>query len=267
MVRHFTPDCWYSWPSTVADIAHIAIGNSEHSSLLAVISMALAVPNLCVCRKISLKRQANWNTVCGMAQHLVCPCITFDLLTILLRFWTRICSRWLDVMYQPRSSVCATRISLALMINAGLFFASSWRFIFCEPVISIGLTGKSLSTVKWGLMKPARRLSVSLVSETETMPSPSISGGPLSRLLCSARVCHCLRLLVGVVDWCGCRLVRLFCCRIILSTSSLGRLLIRRSLAIGLLVLPPLRSGGVRWGVRLGPLWWHWSIWYVSFIF
>ena len=41
------------------------IGNSDHSSLSAVISMAQAVPNLCVSRKVFLKHQVNWNTVCG----------------------------------------------------------------------------------------------------------------------------------------------------------------------------------------------------------
>ena len=35
------------------------IGNSNHSSLSAVISMAQAVPNLCVSRKVFLKHQVN----------------------------------------------------------------------------------------------------------------------------------------------------------------------------------------------------------------
>ena len=41
------------------------IGNSDHSSLSAVILMAQAIPNLCVSRKVFLKHQVNWNTVCG----------------------------------------------------------------------------------------------------------------------------------------------------------------------------------------------------------
>ena len=41
------------------------IGNSDHSSLWAVISMAQAVPNLYVGMKIFLKHLINWNTVCG----------------------------------------------------------------------------------------------------------------------------------------------------------------------------------------------------------
>ena len=44
----------------------------------------------------------------------------------------------------------------------------------------------------------------------------------------------------GVVDWRVSILVRLICCRIILTANSPGRLLISRSLAIRILVLPPL---------------------------
>ena len=46
------------------------IGNSDHSSLSAVISTAQAVPNLCVSRKVFLKHQVNWNTVCGAMRDL-----------------------------------------------------------------------------------------------------------------------------------------------------------------------------------------------------
>ena len=48
------------WVSVVAPI-----GNSDHSSLSAVISMAQAVPNLCVSWKVFLKHQVHCNTVCG----------------------------------------------------------------------------------------------------------------------------------------------------------------------------------------------------------
>ena len=46
------------------------IGNSDHSSLSAVISMAQSVPNLCVSRKVLLKHQVNWNMICGAMQDL-----------------------------------------------------------------------------------------------------------------------------------------------------------------------------------------------------
>ena len=58
----------------VSDLVWVAviapIGNSDQSSLLAVISMAQAVPNLCLSRKNFLKHQVNWNTVCGVIQYL-----------------------------------------------------------------------------------------------------------------------------------------------------------------------------------------------------
>ena len=55
--------------TNVPDMLRIAvvapIGNSDHSSLSAVILMAQVVTNLCVSRKVFLKHQVNWNTVCG----------------------------------------------------------------------------------------------------------------------------------------------------------------------------------------------------------
>ena len=159
-------------------------------------------------------------------------------------------------MYQPRSSMCIKRISLGLMINAGMLWhaiaGSSRRLIFGGPVITLGLTGKSLSTVKWELMKPTRRLSISVVTKTGMFlwtVSPLVSGGPLLSLQYLARVCHRLRFLVRVLNWCVSRLVRLTSCRIILTASSPGRLLICCSLPIHLLVLPPLPSGRERSGV------------------
>ena len=58
----------------VPDLVWIAvvapINNSDHSSLSAVISISQAVPNLCVSRKVFLKHQVNWNTVCGSIREL-----------------------------------------------------------------------------------------------------------------------------------------------------------------------------------------------------
>ena len=58
----------------IFDLVRVAvvapIGNSDHSSLSAVISMAQAVPNLGVSRKLFLKHQGNWNTVCVAIQDL-----------------------------------------------------------------------------------------------------------------------------------------------------------------------------------------------------
>ena len=58
----------------VPDLIRVAvlapIGNSDHSSLSAVISTAQAVPNLYVSRKVFPKHQVNWNTVRGAMRDL-----------------------------------------------------------------------------------------------------------------------------------------------------------------------------------------------------
>ena len=59
----------------------------------------------------------------------------------------------------------------------------------------------------------------------------------------------CMCLLVGVVDWCVSRFVRLICCLIILTASRPGSLLIFYSHVIDLLVLSRLPSDRVRLGV------------------
>ena len=55
------------WVAVVAPVC-----NSDHYSLSVVISMAQAVTNLCVSRKVFLKLQVNWNTVCCAIQDLPC---------------------------------------------------------------------------------------------------------------------------------------------------------------------------------------------------
>ena len=150
---------------------------------------------------------------------MVCPGVTFGLLTILLGFWTSVFPCWLDVMYQPRSSLRTAGKSLGYIINAGLLLTSSRRLIFGRPVIALGLTGNSLSVVKWERLNITRMQSVSLVSDFQMFswtPSPRISGGPILSLLCSTWVGRCLRFLVGV-DWSASRFVRLICCQIILT--------------------------------------------------
>ena len=136
-----------------------------------------------------------------------------------------------------------------------------------DPWLHSGLTGKSLSAVKWELVKPTRRPSVFLVPETGFVWTPHVlvSNKPLLSLRCSAAAGHFLRLSVRVVDWCVSLLVRLFCCQFILTASSPGRQLICRSFAICLLVLPPLPSGRERSGVSCltRKLMVHWPIRYV----
>ena len=73
----------------VPDLVWIAvvapIGNSDHNSLLVVISMAQAVLNLCV----SIGKFSSNIKLIGIqfvVQCMICPGVTFGLLTILLKF-------------------------------------------------------------------------------------------------------------------------------------------------------------------------------------
>ena len=72
----------------VLDLLRVAvvapIGNSDHSCLSAVISIAQAVPNLCVSRKVFVKQQVNG--ILSVVQYGNCLGVKFVLLTILLRF-------------------------------------------------------------------------------------------------------------------------------------------------------------------------------------
>ena len=50
------------------DLVRVAVvaplGSSDHSSLLIAISMAQAIPNLCISRRVLLKHRVNWIAVC-----------------------------------------------------------------------------------------------------------------------------------------------------------------------------------------------------------
>ena len=114
--------------AVVSDVVRVAVvapkGNSDHSSMAEVISMALAIPNLCVSNKVFLKHQVNWKTVSGAIQDLPWRDIWFvdNLVEVPSSVWMELCPCWLDVMHQLRSSVCATRINQGQMINAGMLF-------------------------------------------------------------------------------------------------------------------------------------------------
>ena len=71
-------------PNLVRVVIVAPIGDSDHSSLSVVISMAQAVLNLCVNRKVFLKHQVNWNTVCGTIRDLLWRNIWLS--EVLLRF-------------------------------------------------------------------------------------------------------------------------------------------------------------------------------------
>ena len=52
----------------VPDLVQVAVvaplGNLDHSSLSIAISMAQAIPNLCVSSRVLLKHRVNWSAVC-----------------------------------------------------------------------------------------------------------------------------------------------------------------------------------------------------------
>ena len=122
------------------------IGNSDHSSLSAVISMTQAFSNLCVSREIFLKHQVNLNTVCCAMQYLPwrniwCVDNPVEVLNehLLLLVGCFVPTKVIRVR---------NKTSLGFMINAGLILASNTRLMFGRPVIVLGLTGKSLFAVK-----------------------------------------------------------------------------------------------------------------------
>ena len=166
----------------------------------------------------------------SVVQYRDFPGATFGLLTILLRFRTNICPCWLDVMFQPRSSVCVTRISLGLKINAGMIYLKQETHL---------RWARDRSQVNWEELVHCQVRANETYSEAKrqfsdrnravlmNVQSPHKYWSSLN-LRCSARVRHCLRVLMRVVDWCVSLLVRLICCRIILRASSPGRLLICR---------------------------------------
>ena len=51
-------------PDLVRGAVVAPLGRSDHSSLSIAISMAQAIPNLCVSRRVLLKHRVNWTAVC-----------------------------------------------------------------------------------------------------------------------------------------------------------------------------------------------------------
>ena len=135
----------------VPDFVRVAvvapIGNSDHYSLSAVISKAQAVPNLCVSRKVFLKHQVNWNTVCGAIWELPWHNIwhSDNLVDVSNEHLSLLVRR-----YVPTKVIRVRNKDKPWFDdqNAGMLLASSKRLIFGGPVIALGLTGKSLSAIK-----------------------------------------------------------------------------------------------------------------------
>ena len=124
----------------VAVLAHI--GNSDPSSLSAVISMAQVIPNLCVRRKIFLKHQVYWNTICSAIQDLPWRHIwsADNPVEVLNEYLLLLLERYVPTVIRVRNEDKPW-----VYDHCTHPLASSRRLIFGGPVIALGLTGNSLS--------------------------------------------------------------------------------------------------------------------------
>ena len=220
------------WVAVVAPI-----GNSDHSSLSAVISTAQAVPNLCVSRKVFLKHQVSWNTVCGAMWDLPWHNIwsSDNPVEVLNEHLSLLIGRYVPTkIIHVRNKENPwfddqCRRAFDLKQEAHLWWTRdhSWvnweEFVLCQDRVN-----ETYSEAKHQFS--VRNIDVLMNVQT------LLSGGPLLSPLCSARVRHCLLWSVRVGDWCVSHLARLICCQIILTAHSPGSLLICWSLAIRLLV-------------------------------
>ena len=140
-----------------------------------------------------------------MVQYGICSCATFCLQTIRFRYWMSICPCWLDVEYQPRSSLCITRIRLILVWRSpkACFWTQTGcsssvprerNRVYCEAFVSI--TYSDLSK---------RQLASGMFHEQ----SPHIALVHSKSLQFAALILHCLRLFMWGVDLYASRLLRL----------------------------------------------------------
>ena len=72
-----------NFPDLVSVAVVTPLGNSDHSSLSALISMVQTVPNLCVSSKVFFNMKSIG--IQCLVQYWICPCMTFGLQTMLLR--------------------------------------------------------------------------------------------------------------------------------------------------------------------------------------
>ena len=190
------------------------IGNSDHSSLSTVISIAQAVPNLCVNRKVFLKHQVNWNTVCGAIRELSwCNIwLSDNLVEVLNEHLSLLVGRYVPtkvirVRNKDKSwfdDQC--RHAFSLKQEAHLRWTRDRSRVNWEDFVRCQVrANETYSEAKRQFSDRNRDVLINVQSPHK------ISGGPLLSLRCSARVHHCLLSLVRVVDWCVSRLVRLIC--------------------------------------------------------
>ena len=151
----------------VPDLVRVAVvaplGNSDHFSLSIAISMAQAIPNLCVSMRVLLKHRVNWSAVC-------------DAIGVLP--WRSIWSADNPVeRLNVHLSLLVERFVPTKMIHVRNkdkpCFNDDCRLAFdIKPgpisggvVIALEITGMSLSITRGGPMLYMPRLCVSLVPE------------------------------------------------------------------------------------------------------
>ena len=238
----------------VPDLARVSvvapIGNSDHSSLSAVISKAQAVPNLCVSRKVFLKNQVNWNTVCGVMQDLPS-----------LNIWY--VDNPVEVLNEHLLLLvgCFVPTKIIRVRNKDKhWFDDQCRHAFGHKQEAKLRWTLDRSRVNWEefvhcqvranetYLEAKRQFSARNRDVLMNAQSPHKWWSTL-KSACSVwlefiTVTACWW--SEVVDWCASRLANMICSRIILMASSPGSLLVCGSLAIRLRDFPPLLSGRVR---------------------
>ena len=122
------------------------IRNSDHSSLSAVISVAQAVPNLCVSRKVFLKHQVSWNTVCYAIREVSWRniCLSDNPVEVLNEHLSLLVGRYVPTKVIRVRNKDKPRFDDQCRHAVGLKQKAHLRWIHDR----FRLTGKSLSAVK-----------------------------------------------------------------------------------------------------------------------
>ena len=198
-------------------------------------------------RKVFLEHQVNWNTVCGAIRKLPWRniCLSDNPLEVLNEHLSLLVGRYVPTkVIRVRNKdkpwfddQCRHAFGLKKEAHFRWTRDRSWvnweEFVFCQV-----RTNETYSEVKRQFSDRNRDVLMNVQSPHKWWSTlNSVVFGSSSSLPplvseCGGLVCQS----VGKV----------MCCRIILTASSPGRLLICLSLIIRLLVLPPLRSGQVR---------------------
>ena len=193
--------------------------------------MAQAVPNLCVSRKVFLKHQVNWNTVCGAMQDLPwrniwsadnpVEVLNEHLLLLVGRF---VPTKVISVRNKDKpcfNDQC--RHAFGLKQEALLRWNHDRSQVNLEEVVRCQLRANETYSDKPQFRARNRDVVMNAQSPQKWWSTLKSAVFGLSSSL--------QRLLVEVVDWCAIRLAKLICSLIILMASSPGSLLICRSLA------------------------------------